>query len=90
VDIQEDFVGGYGALVMKNKKGYIVLPLDEDNQLIRSMIQMIDVKWAKNLEETIQSYRHIIKICQHSIGIMEKLVETQKIRLLFEGSEEGK
>jgi len=89
-DIQEEFVGGYGALVMKNKQGYIVLPLDEDERIIQHRISILNVEWAKELKETIESYQQIIKKCQQSIGMMEKLVETQKVRLLFEGNEEEK
>jgi len=89
-DIQEEFIGGYGALVMKNKQGYIVLPLDDDERIIQHRISTVNVDWAKDLKNTIERYQEIIKNCQQSIQMMEEIVKTQKIRLLFEGNEEGK
>jgi len=89
-DIQEEFVGGYGVLVMKNKQGYIILPLDEDECIMQHRISTVNVDWAKDLKNTIESYQQIMKNCQQSIQMIEEIVKTQKIRLLFEGNEEGK
>jgi hypothetical protein len=83
-DVDEIFPLFHGMYVLSSLSGFVLFPLNEDGDILDEEIQKMDVDWAINMENVLKYYEEEQKVIARSINTMKTLIQSQRIKKMFE------
>jgi len=79
----DEFLYGGDMFYAKLKDGYILMPQDDRGQVRLDSISKLDESWLKRIVQTLDYHKDLKQDIERTIGGLEELVESQRLRKIF-------